>query len=77
MRAHRYVCEGRADDADVAGAVEDTHEPAGATIGLHTTRRAKLVAASGGAEGYADTVDCAAHCGRLRTEGERSTNETT
>jgi hypothetical protein len=44
VRAHRYVCEGRADDADVAGAAAvDTHEPA--AIGLHTTRRAKLAAA--------------------------------
>ena len=44
MRAHRYVREGRVDDADVAGAVGvDTPEPA--VIGLHTTRRAKLAAA--------------------------------
>jgi hypothetical protein len=42
-RAHRDVREGRADDADVAGAVGDTHEPA--VIGLHTPRRAKLAAA--------------------------------
>jgi hypothetical protein len=40
---HRYVCEGRADDADVAAA-GDTHEPA-VTNGLHTTRSAKLAAA--------------------------------
>jgi hypothetical protein len=44
VRAHRYVRDGRADDAHVATAVEDTHEPAGAG-GLHTTRRAKLAAA--------------------------------
>ena len=45
VRAHRYVREGRADDADVAGAAaDDTHEPA-AIIGLHTARRAKLAAA--------------------------------
>ena len=45
VRAHRYVCDGRADDADVAGAaVGDTHEPAVA-FGLHTPRRAQLAAA--------------------------------
>ena len=44
---HHYVCESRADDADVAGAAAgDTHEPAAAIIGLHTTCRAKLAAAS-------------------------------
>jgi hypothetical protein len=49
VRAHRYVCEGRADDADVAGGavaeaiVGDTHEPAG-IAGLHTPRRATLAA---------------------------------
>jgi hypothetical protein len=42
VRVHRYVCEGRADDADVAdSAADDTHEPAVA-IGLQTTRRTKL-----------------------------------
>jgi hypothetical protein len=42
VRVHRYVCEGRADDADVAGTavVADMHEP-GAALGLHTTRRAR------------------------------------
>jgi hypothetical protein len=45
VRAHRYVREGRADDADMAfAAVQDTHEPAVIT-GLHTPRRAKLAAA--------------------------------
>ncbi len=51
VRAHRYVREVRADDADVAGApAGDTHEPA-AVIGLHTPRRAKLAAAP--AQGFA------------------------
>ncbi len=58
MRTHRDVCEGRADDADVAGGVAvDTHEPAAAIglagdthepaviAGLHTPRRARLAAA--------------------------------
>ncbi len=42
VRVHRDVCEGRADDADVAGAesARDAHKPAAAAIGLHTTRRA-------------------------------------
>ncbi len=40
---HRDGREGRADDAHVAGADVDTHEPA--IIGLHTPRRAKLAAA--------------------------------
>jgi hypothetical protein len=46
MRTHRYVCKGRADDADVADAAAagDMHEPTD-TTGLHTTRRAKLAAA--------------------------------
>ncbi len=50
VRAHRYVREGRADDADVAechssaAAAGDTHEPA-VILGLHTPRRAKLAAA--------------------------------
>jgi hypothetical protein len=45
VRAHRDVREGRADDADVAGAaVKDAHKPA-VIIGLHTPRRAKLAAA--------------------------------
>jgi hypothetical protein len=35
-----YVREGRADDADVAGAAIETHEPA--ATGLHATRRASL-----------------------------------
>jgi hypothetical protein len=45
VRANRYVCEGRADDAHVTGgaAAGDTHEPA--VIGLHSPRRAKLAAA--------------------------------
>jgi hypothetical protein len=49
VRAHRYVREGRANDADVAechlkaAAAGDTHEPA--VIGLHTPRRARLAAA--------------------------------
>ncbi len=51
VRAHRYVCDVRADDADVAGAaVGDEHEPATAAVaisafGLHTTRRETLAAA--------------------------------
>jgi hypothetical protein len=46
MRTHRYVCKGRADNADVADAAAagDMHEPT-VTTGLHTTRRAKLAAA--------------------------------
>ncbi len=45
VRTHRYASEGRADDADVAGAAGiDTHEPT-VTTGLHTPRRAKLAAA--------------------------------
>ncbi len=44
-RTHRDVREGRADDADVAGAAAgDTHQPA-VIAGLHTTRRARLAAA--------------------------------
>jgi hypothetical protein len=42
VRKHRYVCEGRADDADVAGAGGDSHEPA-VLIGLHATSGAKLL----------------------------------
>ncbi len=45
MRAHRYVREGRADDADIAEATGDTHEPAVA-ICLHTKRRLMLGAAA-------------------------------
>ena len=46
VRTHRYAREGRADDADVAGAAAgDTHEPPAAVTGLHTTRRAKLAPA--------------------------------
>jgi hypothetical protein len=43
---HRYARKVRADDADVASAVGDTHEPAvtAAAIGLQTTRREKLAA---------------------------------
>jgi hypothetical protein len=44
VRTHLYVCEGRADDADVALAAADTHEPSVAA-GLHTTRCAKLTSA--------------------------------
>jgi hypothetical protein len=39
VRTHRDACEGRADDADVAVRLQDTHEPAGsagAIRGLHT-----------------------------------------
>jgi hypothetical protein len=47
VRTHRYVREGRADDADIAvAAVVDIHEPAVAIFtGLHTPRRAKLAVA--------------------------------
>ncbi len=44
VRTHRYVRESRADDAYVAGAAGDTHEPAAVRSGLHTTRRATLAA---------------------------------
>ncbi len=58
MRAHRYVREGRADDADMAGAaVGDTHEPT-EMAGLHTTRRTKLAAApaQGGSRRYSTAL---------------------
>jgi hypothetical protein len=42
--AHRYVREGRAEDADVSGTAGDINEPADA-IGLHTTLRTNLAPA--------------------------------
>jgi hypothetical protein len=48
VRTYLYVCEGRVDNANVAGDVVDSHEPTAATkknFGLHATRGAKLAAA--------------------------------
>ena len=41
VRMHIYVCEGRADNADVVVIALDIHEPAFTKLasGLHTTRR--------------------------------------